>query len=58
MKIAIDKRETKQAALPMVRVSVSLKAELDALSVKSGANLSTVIRTILEQALAAGVEVG
>ena len=58
MKIVIDKRETKAATLPMIRVSTETKAGLEDAARASGANLSTLIRTVLERALAEGIEIG
>jgi hypothetical protein len=57
MKIAFDERESKQAALPMVRVSTGFKQQLATYAERNGVSISVLIRAILERAIAEGIEI-
>ena len=51
------RQDTLRAALPMIRVSDATKARIEEIATSSGANISTVIRTILERAIDEGIEI-
>lgn len=57
MKISIDKRVNKDSALPTIRISDAMKAQLAQIAAQNDVTLSRLVRTVIERALADGIEI-